>query len=197
MQHPMKKTGFLLLVLGGLMLASCSRYIAPPFTSVEKIVTLRPGMSMSQVSATLGIDPYDILHLNDDNSIVLRYNYRLKDRFVKISTTNKDEFERQTRNEQSQTSGSDWYNKDYRSVYVLFTDGNVKSFITDAGKEDSEYLLISANNITLASKGEVTSYDLEMNVIPLRNTISGGGRGNNVSQFGLFRFLKKKEDTEQ
>lgn len=189
---------FLCLLLVAFIMSSCSRYIAPPFTSVDKIVTIEPGMSMSRVSATLGIDPYDILHLNDDNSIILSYNYRLKDRFLKVNTTNRDEFERQTRNESSQTRGSDWYNKEYKRLFVLFNDGKVKSFITDTGKEDSEFLLITANNIVLASKGEVNSYDLDMHVVPLKESIrSGKGERVGRSEFGILQRINKifnKED---
>lgn len=163
----MKKILYLSLVVMVVALGSCSRYVAPPFTSLEKILVVKTGMSLNQVSATLAIEPYNILHMNDNGEIIVTYNYRLKNRVMKVSTTNRDEYNRQTRNEESQTAGNPWYDKTPRLLYVIFKDNKVQSFISDAGKSDSEYLLITNNNISLASKGRINSYDQSMDGVPM------------------------------
>lgn len=163
----MKKPIILSAIVIMTLISSCSRYIAPQFTSIEKIMLVKPDMSVNQVSATLGIEPYNILHLNEDGDIILIYNYRLKNRIMKVSTTNRDEFNRKTRNEDSQTAGNIWYDKEPKQLYVLFDDNKVQSFISDAGKSDSEYLLITNNNIVLASEGEINSYDDQSDGIPM------------------------------
>lgn len=163
----MKKPIILSAIVIMTLISSCSRYIAPQFTSIEKILLVKPDMSVNQVSATLGIEPYNILHLNEDGDIILIYNYRLKNRIMKVSTTNRDEFNRKTRNEDSQTAGNIWYDKEPKQLYVLFDDNKVQSFISDAGKSDSEYLLITNNNIVLASEGEINSYDDQSDGIPM------------------------------
>lgn len=163
----MKKPIILSAIVIMTLISSCSRYIAPQFTSIEKIMLVKPDMSVNQVSATLGIEPYNILHLNEDGDIILIYNYRLKNRIMKVSTTNRDEFNRKTRNEDSQTAGNIWYDKEPKQLYVLFDNNKVQSFISDAGKSDSEYLLITNNNIVLASEGEINSYDDQSDGIPM------------------------------
>ena len=162
---------------------------------MEKIVQIRAGMSSSQVSATLGIDPYNILHLNDEGGIILTYNYRLKNRVMNINSTNRDVFERQTRNEDSQTAGSTWYDKQYQTVFVLFSDNKVKAYISNVGKRDSEFLVITANNIAIATKGELSSYDPEKDVIPLIYRINRGEieiKSNGRNHFAYRKGFKKK-----
>lgn len=150
------------------VLGSCNRYVSPPFTSVDKISMILPGMTIDRVNSTLGIEPYNMLHMNSDGAIILSYNYRLKDKYLKVYTTNRDEFQRLTRNEDSQTKGSLWYNKEYQTLFVVFQNNQVQSMITTAGKQDSEFLLIAGNNIKLLSEEELDSFSEDgQDVMPI------------------------------
>lgn len=49
-----KKTHFLAFVTVVMLLSSCAKRIAVPYSTVEKIVKVAPGMTTSDVSSTLG-----------------------------------------------------------------------------------------------------------------------------------------------
>jgi hypothetical protein len=52
---------------------------APRYTSVEKVFTLKVGMTKDEVNQALGITPYNISSISDSESVYL-YKYRLTDR---------------------------------------------------------------------------------------------------------------------
>lgn len=138
-----------------LLLSSCgSIWIAPPYTDSEKIVALKPTMDIAAVNEKLGIPPFDIYHLQGDGNAVLVYNYRLKNRRFLYGNENK------RHDETSQTAGKLWYSDESYLVYVLFEEGKMKSLITDAGRDNSEGLLITNNTIQLLTKDELELYEL-------------------------------------
>jgi len=52
---------------------------SPKYTTLEKVMSLKLGMSKSQVEDTLGIQPYN-LKANNDTNIIYIYVYRVTDR---------------------------------------------------------------------------------------------------------------------
>src|SRR5882672_515052 len=55
--------------------------VRPPYSKVEKVFTLQPGMTKEDVSKILDIPPYDLKSLDDSSGqIVLIYKYRVTDR---------------------------------------------------------------------------------------------------------------------
>ena len=143
-----------------LLTSSCAKRIAAPYSTVEKIVKVAPGMSSSDVSSTLGIPPYDIYHMAGDGSTVLVYNYVLKQRKntgcgfpERIGL--EDPFYTK---EENLSVGSSYYVKESK-VYILFTNGKVTSLVTDAGRQDSEDLLIQNNTIQFISKSNRNSFN--------------------------------------
>lgn len=152
----MKKTIYTLVVIAFALSSCTNRWIAPPFTEVSKIAEVKSGMSIREVNITLGIDPYDIYHIQEDGSSVLVYNYRHKDRRMPISS-NPNQAERSIHTAEGQTSGEVWYGSTSR-LYCLFTNGKLKSLITDAGRKDSEYILITQNDIQLVAKENINTY---------------------------------------
>lgn len=152
----MKSKIYLMTVLTVILSSCANRWIAPPFTEVSKIAEVKSGMSIREVNITLGIDPYDIYHIQEDGSSVLVYNYRRKDRRMPISS-NPNQAERSIHTAEGQTSGEAWYGSTAR-LYCLFTNGKLKSLITDAGREDSEYILIIQNDIQLVAKEHINTY---------------------------------------
>ncbi len=138
-----------------LTLFSCSNtWIAPPYTDSEKIVGLTPAMDIEAVNTQLGIPPFDIYHLQESGNAILVYNYRLKNRKFSYAA------DAAKHNEESQTKGKLWYSKNSYLVYVLFEAGKMKSVVTDAGRANSEGLLIANNTIQLLSKDELELYEL-------------------------------------
>ncbi len=150
----MTKTIKLSCIFAIIILAtSCAKRIAVPYSTVEKIVKIAPGMTSSDVSSTLGIPPYDVYHMAGDGSTLLVYNYKLKQR----KNTGCGIPERMGfadpyySKEENLAVGSSYYVKESK-VYILFQNGKVSSLVTDAGREDSEDILIQNNTIQFISK---------------------------------------------
>jgi hypothetical protein len=66
---------FLFLIIA---FSSCIVH-APKFTTIEKVLALKLGTNQEEVSAALGIPPYNII-LKTDTETVLLYKYRVTDR---------------------------------------------------------------------------------------------------------------------
>jgi len=142
----------MLAVLISLMFASCTSFIAPAYTSVDELIKVRKGMSMEKVNGVLGIEPFDIYSIQDDGGTVLVYNYRLKDRRVKVSG-NVLEF---AKTEAAQKSGQAWYGEPSRA-YILFEDDKMTGLITDNGRADAEVLMIVNNNLQLIAEKDLVN----------------------------------------
>jgi outer membrane protein assembly factor BamE (lipoprotein component of BamABCDE complex) len=158
MTNTMKKKPLLIIAIL-IMIASCNRYVAPVFTDVDRISQLRNGMKLKQVVDILGIDPYNIYHMQENGSMLVTFNYRLKMRKMVVPTFNVDEFSRQTTNDDSQTSGEVFYSKDYKILYALIKDGDMVSFTTTEGVNGSEMVMIHNNNLNIIENGDISIYD--------------------------------------
>lgn len=144
---------------------SCSRYIAPPFTDVSKITQVKTGMKIKQVSDILGIDPYDIFYMQETGAQVVSFNYRLKNRIMyNYNTVNKMEVNRQTTNEESQKAGEVYYDKKYRTFYVMLNpQGEVSSFITTSGIADEGKLIVVGNTVKFYDEKNINLLDSTYN----------------------------------
>ena len=127
--------------------------VAPPFTSVENIITLSQGQTIEQVNSSLGIQAYDILYLNDGNMLCF-YNYRLLDRKINIQSKSayneqfKDSDDESLSSLKSQTAGKPFYSE-WKRLYVNFKDGKLTHFITDGGLEDANYIVLVNGTLKL------------------------------------------------
>lgn len=103
-------------------LCSCSKWIAPPYTNVERILQIQQGMTIQQTSQVLGIQPYDVKYLQEENILQVHYNYRLKEREMIVYDNIVDET--------SQISGTPQYNPVPAIIEVNFKDGKMISYRT-------------------------------------------------------------------
>lgn len=128
-----------MIAFTAMFVASCmqTKWIAPPYTSVDKIIKVEKGMSIEQANKTLGIEPYNVYNIQADGSSILIYHYRTKQRRMTVPKNLEKKEETIRGEERSQTEGQPWYNKDHHLVYVLFEDGKVKSLLTDQGRSDA------------------------------------------------------------
>lgn len=162
----MKKKQFVNVTLLGLclLLGSCAVYVAPPFTDVMKITQVKPKMKFKQVVDILGVEPYDIYHVEESGAMLATFNYRLKKRIMKINTLNRDEYRRETTNENSQTAGDLYYERDYKTLHVLFSkEGDVVSYLTSDGIDNSTLIVITGNTIKYANEKEINLLDPAFN----------------------------------
>jgi hypothetical protein len=145
--------------------ASCSRYVAPPFTDVVKISQLKPNMKVKQVIDVLGIEPYDIYYMQETGAQMLSFNYRVKKRIMYVySTVNYLEVQRQTSNEESQKSGDLFYDKKYQTVYAMFNkDGDLMSYLTTNGINHGAGLIVNGNTIQYYDEKNINVLDSSYN----------------------------------
>lgn len=153
----MKKTIITTIVI--ILFSGCSRWIAPPYTNVDKLSQVKTGMTLNQVNNILDIEPYDVYFKGDNNFIII-YNYRVKDRIMTVS----GDFNNTIHSESSQSNGQEWYGERY-FCYIYFKDNQVKSIVTDCGKLKSEDILIKNNNIYLIQKDELGFYERNDTII--------------------------------
>lgn len=144
----------LLLFFIPLVLSSCSRWIAPPFTNVNNMLQVEKGMTAQQVDQVLGIKPYNMLHRNDSTAI-FEYHYRLIDRDI----NNISNYKKFIHLEQSQTGGKNWYTKPSK-FYILYENDKLSTLITENGLENSDYLLLKNNNLILVSQSDLVDFKL-------------------------------------
>jgi hypothetical protein len=75
----MKIASLLCLILLGLQFQSCI-VERPPYSTVEQVLALQPGMTKEEVSKVLDIPPYDLKTMNDSGTTILIYKYRVTNR---------------------------------------------------------------------------------------------------------------------
>jgi hypothetical protein len=173
-------------IVVGAVIVSCSVYIAPPFTDIIKISQLKPAMKFKQVVDVLGVEPYDIYHVEETGSMLATFNYRLKERRMRVSTLNRDEFIRRTSDENSQTAGDLYYNKEYKTLHVLFNkDGALASYITSEGVENSNHIIISENTIQFANEKKINYLDPAFDSQSIRVNLQKGQEGKEGKTFRL------------
>lgn len=74
-----KKTGMIFLLAGSSLFSSCI-VESPKYAKVEQVLSLKTGMSKEEVSAALGIPPYDLKSLGENGESVYIYKYRVTNR---------------------------------------------------------------------------------------------------------------------
>ncbi|MEQ8325111.1 MAG: hypothetical protein RIC15_06190 [Vicingaceae bacterium] len=146
----------LLLAFIAASFTACNYFIAPPYTSVNELIKVRKGMTITKVNEVLGIQPYDLYNVQDDGGTILVYNYRIKDRKMKVPGMSYKQREKVIKSERGQKEGIEWYAEASR-VYILFEDDKVASLITDHGREDAEWLMITNNNLQLIAKEDLVN----------------------------------------
>jgi len=178
------------------ILTSCAvqqnqKWIAPPYTSVDKIIKVKEGMSIEEVNNVLGINPYDIYILQDKGASILIYNYRIKDREMEVPS-NYNQRTKFIHSEEAQTSGEIRYKTDGNILYAFFKDGKLETMLTDAGKDNSEYLLLINNNVGILSKKELD----KLKVMKIGNIYVLDKPEHSVTIIGDGQKIFKKRDTK-
>ena len=147
------------LILCGFLITSCSRsrfIVAPPFTDIEKISTIKTGQSKDEVNKALGIQPYDLLYLNEGDFLCY-YNYRLVGRKVNIDNSQKNRTKgsgETLSSNKAQTAGEPFYTE-WKKIYINFKNGKLTHYTTDAGLRNSNYIQLVNGTIKLLNKDEL------------------------------------------
>ena len=152
---------FFTILISSLISCSQSRFIvAPAFTSVDKISKISQGDDLDKVNSLLGIGPYDIVYLND-NDFLCYYNYRILERKMNIDNSNKNRKankDKHLSSELSQTFGTPFYTE-WKKLYVSFSNGSLSHYISDTGMERANYIQLVEGMITLLNKKDLLELD--------------------------------------
>jgi len=138
------------------LMMSCSTQLikttAPFYTNIERVAQLHNGMSLEQIIANLGIEPFDVYHIQEDGSTVVIFNYRTKERIYKHRAKDKEA----RSNEASQTVGNVYYQTPGK-LYLLLTNNKLVSLVSDNGRAQSSYLLVKKNTIQFINKEQINT----------------------------------------
>lgn len=173
-----------------LLLSSCAKMVAPPYTKVENIVKITPGMNASEVASTLGIPAFDIYHMAGDGSTVHLYYYKVKERKNKGCSLLMSDFYNK---EENLTVGNSYYSEE-KKLYVLYSNGKVSSLLTSSGRNDSQDLLVNNNTIQFIAKSnrhDLTYEKLEMGQSYVR--LDSQGRFAKTDNVGFLGKAKEKK----
>jgi hypothetical protein len=120
-------------------LFSCGvkRFIAPPFTDLDRILKLRSGQNVEAVNNTLGIKPHDIVHCYKTGSKILIFNYRLKDRNMVLASRSANQV---VHSAEAQKDGENWYNLNYKELFLLFRDDTLSGIYGERMFSEGSYL---------------------------------------------------------
>lgn len=122
------------------VLSSCSQIIVPYHTTVDKITSVKPGMSKQNVVTTLGIDPYEIYHGIEAGCEIHHFKYKHKEKYFG------------TLNSFGNVGGVDRYVKP-SNLYVYYRDGKMESLVTDNGKDSSPGILSFMDELDFECNG--------------------------------------------
>ena len=126
----MKKTLSILstLIFSALFLSSCKTVQVAKFTSVENVVDLKLNSSLAEVISKLGSKPYNIYSNQKDGYIIYTYKYKLVERKVNPGLIN---------SRGGETTGTEVYNGKEHTLFLLFKNDQLESFVTTDGRKDS------------------------------------------------------------
>lgn len=140
----------LFITLFGFFGVNIFAQVKPYYTNVSKIAELTSGMELQKVNQILGVDPYDVLHMQADGSSLVSYKYRILKRRVKYRNP------KDLQNAGSQNSGDKWYEEE-GTLYVVFMNGKLQSMISNNGLENSVLVIIRNNVIQLVHRDNLSS----------------------------------------
>lgn len=123
----------------------------PYYTDPTKISTIQVGDSFDELTSKLGIQPYDIFHVNGEGSTLISYKYRLKLRKV--------DAEQDLHNQASQTSGTAYFNEE-KTAFILMVNDKVSSVLTTSGIEDSRAILVENNLLRFIARQDLVNENM-------------------------------------
>ncbi|MEA3496690.1 MAG: hypothetical protein U9R42_11715 [Bacteroidota bacterium] len=144
----------LLFLIIPLFFSSCSKWVVPNYTSVDKMINVEKGMDPQMVEETLGVQPYNILFKNDSIAI-FEYNYRLKLReqnsFFQLKNS--------IHGKQSQKGGKSYFAEPSK-FYILYQNNQFSTLVSTSSFVKSEYLLLKDKSLMLASHSDMITFGL-------------------------------------
>lgn len=121
-----------LIALLAFSIVGCNSLFLPYFTTVQKIYSLKKGMNVTQVTNTLGVEPYELYYATDGSGMVLMYKY--KRQYQKLPSADATK-------ENGLKGGTDRF-RDANDLYATFDEeGKLIMMMTSTGLKNTESVL--------------------------------------------------------
>lgn len=137
------KTIFGAVLFASIILSSCETVQVAKFASVENVMELKIDNSLEEVISTLGSKPYNIYANQKEGYTIYTYKYKLVERKVSPKLVN---------SRGGETTGTEVYNGKEHTLFLLFKDRKLESFVTTDGRNDSNPLIMFNNTLYTISK---------------------------------------------
>lgn len=150
----MKKTKTILLtaIFTTLLFTSCKVVQVPKFTTSDNLLKIELNSSLEDVVKTLGCNPYNMLSSQVDGYTIYQYKYKMVERKVSPKMINA---------RGGEIIGTEVYNPRQQDLLLFFKGGQLETFITTEGKNNSRSDIKLANTIYVITRDR-DSYTLEV-----------------------------------
>lgn len=123
------------------------------FVSVEAVSDLRTGMTIEQVYAVLGSNPYNLLSAQSGGHHIVQYKYRLTNIEVPAKDVNNEGIE--------QRNNKTFYLPDLQDLYIVFNgSGKMEYLVTTQGGGTEK--LLRSNNLLYVIKKDKDKFESNM-----------------------------------
>jgi hypothetical protein len=126
------------ILFGSIFLLSCKTTQVAKFASVENVIELKINNSLEEVISKLGSKPYNIYSNQKEGYTIYTYKYKVVERKVNPKLINR---------KGGETNGTEVYNGKEHTLFLLFKDGKLESFVTTDGRKDSNPLIMLNNTL--------------------------------------------------
>jgi hypothetical protein len=136
----MKKlmTIFGAILFANFLLSSCKTVQVAKFASVENVMELKINSTLDEVISKLSSKPYNIYSNQKEGYTIYTYKYKVVERKVNPKLIN---------SKGGETTGTEVYNGKEHTLFLLFKDGKLESFVTTDGRKDSNALVMLNNTL--------------------------------------------------
>jgi len=136
---------FSVAAISSLLLQSCSNTLirAPKYVSVDNVMDIRLNFTLEDVISKLGMKPYDVYSSHKEGYTIYIYKYKLVERKERPGIINA---------KGGEVSGSEVYNPKENTLYLMFKDARLESFVTSSGRKDSGSIIMLNNTLYTISQ---------------------------------------------
>lgn len=126
------------IIFASVLLTSCKIVQVAKFASVESVMELKLNSTLDEVISRLGSKPYNIYSNQKGGYTIYTYKYKVVERKVNPKLIN---------SKGGETTGTEVYNGKEHTLFLLFKDGKLESFVTTDGRKDSNPLIMLNNTL--------------------------------------------------
>lgn len=116
----------------------CKTIQVAKYSSVENVLDLRINNSLEEVISKLGTKPYNVYSSQKEGYTIYVYKYKVVERKVSPKLVN---------SRGGETTGTEVYNGKEHTLFLMFKEGRLESYVTTDGRKDSNPLIMLNNTL--------------------------------------------------